>query len=123
MKKGSTFLMIGLTLAFLGFVAGMLVGRSINQNNVTIQSPSTTSAAPQADTLAAPTTVSDLININTAPIELLDTLPGIGPVLAQRIVDYRQTNGDFKNISELSNVEGIGNEKLLAIYDMITVGG
>jgi competence protein ComEA len=61
------------------------------------------------------------ININTASAALLDTLPGVGPVLAQRIVDYRESVAPFRQISDLTNVEGIGNATLLKIEDLITV--
>ena len=124
MKKGSIFFLVSLTLLFVGFIAGMLVGRSTLRDPVTIQLPSETEkptdAVPPGET--APQKDSDgRININTAHPELLDTLPGIGPVLAQRIVDYRDEHGPFKNVAELSKIEGIGNEKLMNIYDLITV--
>ena len=63
------------------------------------------------------------ININTADLEQLQRLPGIGEVLAQRIIAYRDKNGPFKSISELTNVEGIGLERLDKIMDYITLGG
>ena len=50
-------------------------------------------------------------------------LPGIGDVLAQRIVDYRLENGSFSTLEELLNVEGIGKKRLEEIMDMITLGG
>lgn len=53
------------------------------------------------------------VNINTADKKLLTELPGIGPVTAEAIIDYRQTNGRFKSIDELTKVKGIG-EKTLA---------
>ncbi|MBQ6297287.1 MAG: helix-hairpin-helix domain-containing protein [Selenomonadaceae bacterium] len=63
---------------------------------------------------------SDLVNINTADAERLATLKGIGPALAQRIIDYREQNGNFKSIDELKNVRGIGQKKFDAFKDKIT---
>lgn len=61
------------------------------------------------------------ININYATQEELETLPGIGPVLAQRIIEYREEYGPFVDIEELINVEGIGEALLDRIRDLITV--
>ena len=63
-----------------------------------------------------------LIDINTAPVEELDQLPGIGAVIAQRIVDYRQANGPFASIQEIMEVKGIGESTFADIRDSITVG-
>ena len=65
---------------------------------------------------------SGKININTALTEELDTLPGIGPAFAQRIVEYREANGPFKSIEEITNVSGIGDVTFQKIKDCITVG-
>lgn len=61
------------------------------------------------------------VNINTANIEKLQTLPGIGESIAQKIIDYRNENGKFKAIEELKNVSGIGESKYNNIKDKISV--
>lgn len=61
------------------------------------------------------------ININTAPSWLLQSLPRIGPALAQRIIDYRTGQGPFKSVEELTKVRGIGKATLDRIRDLITV--
>lgn len=122
MKKGGTILLLIITVAFVGFIAGMLVGRSVVKKPATVyisQEPSLLDTQP--DSARAPTGTEERININTASAKILDTLPGIGPVLAQRIVEYRQKYGPFEHTSDLSKVEGIGSEKLLAVLDFITV--
>lgn len=70
----------------------------------------------------APPVQAALININIADLEELDTLDGIGPAYAQRIIDYRNTNGQFANIEEIKNVRGIGDVTFSKIKDFITVG-
>ena len=59
------------------------------------------------------------VNINTASAEELDGLPGIGPVLAQRIVDWRTENGPFTDAAQLLEVDGIGQTVLESIQDFI----
>jgi len=65
--------------------------------------------------------VNGKVNINTANQQEIETLPGIGPALAQRILDYRETNGKFKNIEDLQNVKGIGDSKYNNIKDKICI--
>jgi len=62
-----------------------------------------------------------LVNINTADSGLLQTLPGIGPMTAGRIIEYRQTSGRFKSIEEIQDVKGIGPKKFERIKELITV--
>jgi competence protein ComEA len=65
---------------------------------------------------------SELIDINTASSAELETLPGIGPTTAQKIIEYRQTNGAFVSIEDIINVSGIGPGLYERIKDLITVG-
>lgn len=64
---------------------------------------------------------SDLININTATQTELETLTGIGPSLATKIIEYREENGDFESIEDIKNVSGIGDTKYENIKDFIEV--
>ena len=78
----------------------------------------TTSASETENTPAEQT---GKININTATAEELQTLPGIGETLADRILSYRAANGAFTDIRQLMEVEGIGEKKFEAIANLITV--
>jgi len=64
---------------------------------------------------------TDKINLNSASAEQLESLPGIGPVTAKRIVDYRAKIGKFKQIEEIINIEGIGEKKFERIKDRLTI--
>jgi len=61
------------------------------------------------------------INLNTAGVEELTSLPGIGPSYAKRIVEYREKNGPFKRVEDILNVQGIGEKTLEKIRDRLTV--
>ncbi|MEV0133933.1 ComEA family DNA-binding protein [Dactylosporangium sp. NPDC050688] len=62
-----------------------------------------------------------LVNLNTATVTELQTLPGIGAVLAQRIVEYRDRHGGFRAVTDLRQVEGIGDAKFQQLRDRVTV--
>ncbi|HYZ93892.1 MAG TPA: helix-hairpin-helix domain-containing protein [Actinomycetota bacterium] len=62
-----------------------------------------------------------LVNLNTASLSDLETLPGIGPALAQRILDFREKNGGFRTVEDLLEVPGIGSKKFEELRDLVTV--
>lgn len=62
------------------------------------------------------------VNINTATLSDLESLPRIGPKVAQRIVDFRTKNGNFKRIEELMKVQGIGEKVFEQLKDRVTIG-
>ena len=70
---------------------------------------------------AAPAGTSTTVNLNTATVEQLDTLPGIGPVLAQRILDWRTANGGFASVDQLLEVSGIGDATFADLEPLVQV--
>jgi competence protein ComEA len=62
------------------------------------------------------------VNINTADSETLQTLPGIGPVIAARIIEYRNAHGDFVDVEQLIEVKGIGEKIMDNLRSLITIG-
>ena len=85
--------------------------------------PTSVPAVPGAvPIIGAPiTTVSTLINMNSATSDQLDTLPGVGPSTAKAIISYRNRKGPFGKVEDLLNVPGIGPAKVGAIRDQVTV--
>ena len=84
--------------------------------------PENTHVSEPEKTTGAPREGDGKININLASQSELTDLPGIGNVLASRIVDYRRQNGDFSRIEDIRNVSGIGEKRYEAIREKITVG-
>jgi competence protein ComEA len=76
---------------------------------------------PAAGAPKAPAAPGAVVNLNSATIAQIATLPGIGPKTAELVVQYRQKNGPFKKIEELMNVKGIGEKSFLRIKDRLTV--
>lgn len=128
MKNKVSVLVAVVTALFVGFTLGLFIGRNSGSGTVTLAVPAQMQTAPTA-AATVPTqtvpeeTVSFPVNINTADADTLTALPGIGRVLAERIVAYRRQNGSFRAIEEITNVEGVGEKKAEAILELITVGG
>lgn len=128
MKKPRLSILVAITLLFAVFTLGFFLGRNGSHGSVELSVPAAMQTLPPQTTCPEPTTpetvaVTFPIDINRADAEQLTALPGIGEVLAGRIVAYREENGSFLSTQELQNVEGIGEKRLDAILDLITVGG
>jgi comEA protein len=93
-----------------------------SKNTGKIAGTSTVSKSTQsAPTIAETKAETPIVNINSAGLNELDLLPGIGPVYAQRIIDYRSNNGGFKSIEEIKNVKGIGDATFAKLKDYIVI--
>jgi competence protein ComEA len=71
--------------------------------------------------VSGPGGAKPLVNLNTATLDQLESLPGIGPALAQRILDYREQHGPFRKVEDLLNVSGIGEKRLADLRSNVTV--
>ena len=117
MKKPQQILIV-ITVVFIVLLVGLFLGRNMTKAYVPLDQALNTE--PQSD--SEPTVNNDgKLDINTATRQQLQMLPGVGEVLAQRIIDYREENGDFESIEELMNVSGIGEAKFTAIKPRIKV--
>ena len=76
---------------------------------------------PRRATPAAKAASSGPVNLNTATVAQLETLPGIGKSTAERILEYRAKSGGFKKIEDLMNVRGIGEKSFLKLKPLVTV--
>lgn len=143
MKKAGIWALILVFVAAAAFGIGFFTGRNARSEPITVSAltvptrqpaettvpPTVPPTAPPTDAITAPVvstepvSETDRININTATAAELTQISGIGDVIAQRIVDYREENGDFTSLEELTNVAGIGEKRLASILEAATVGG
>lgn len=121
MKKPWLACFSALILIFCGFALGFFYGRQAGGVEPRDRSVPTVSAVPDTEPETLP--IPSPINLNTATAEELTTLPGIGEVLAGRIVAYREQYGPFLCVDELKAVYGIDEKKLEAVRNLVTTGG
>ena len=94
-----------------------ILGIAVSAATASAQNKATT---PKAAATATATATAP-VNLNTATAEQLATIPGVGPKMAERIIDYRQKNGGFKKVEDLMNVSGVGEKSFLKMKPLITV--
>lgn len=123
MKNIEQTLMLGITLLCVGLMIGILIGRFGTDNSVQLSEYDKAFAEQPSQTIPYINDTVGKVNINTASVEEISMLPGIGETYAKRIVEYRQKHGPFLSVEELTNVKGIGESRFKSIKDYITVGG
>lgn len=128
------FAAMGVTLVLLSLMIGFFLGRNTVQTTVIHATPEASSdlmpsEAPESVVVSVEqsmvqeeSVITGPLDLNLATAEQLEALPGIGSVLAQRILSYRAEIGGFHTVEELKNVEGIGDKKFEAIQNLIEVG-
>lgn len=119
---------IGVALLFLILlVSGVILITGEQKPTVEFKQNQPTSSttaiinSQSSSSTASTTPTKGKLNINKASVEELDTLPGIGAVIAGRIIDYRNKNGSFKTLTELKEVSGIGDAKYEKVKDLISI--
>lgn len=103
-------------------LTGLNLARKIGDGEqLLVGVPPPPGAAAPAGPAGAPVPSGGRVDLNTATLADLDTLPGVGPVTAQRILDWRQTNGRFRSVDQLREIEGIGESRFARLRDLVRV--
>ncbi|XVQ88395.1 ComEA family DNA-binding protein [Microbispora siamensis] len=98
-----------------------LARRLVDGEQIVAGGPATAGAGPASGPDPGTVPEAGVVNLNTATAEQLDALPGIGGVIAQRIVDYRDAHGGFQSVDQLKDVPGIGDRKFAEMRDKVSV--
>ena len=122
MKAVHLFLVVFFTCTICLFAASGEVFAAAEKKQATLNVPAETAGTPpialpadKKSTAKAKPEIPTNVDINTADKALLTALPGIGPVTADAILAYRQDNGNFKSLDELTKVKGIGDKTLVKL--------
>lgn len=129
MRKGSISILPVITIVFSAFILGFFLGRNQEKSEIIVSVSREFSTVPTTvseNRITVPNLTEEIefpININHADKKELMALPGIGDILAERILAYREENGPFSIPEDLMFVEGIGKKRFEEILDLISVGG
>lgn len=121
MKKERVYILVSVII-LAAAIAGVTLNRFHMLNDFVIVTKMETAAATELPEESDAPAGEDKININTASVEELTALDGIGEALSERIVEYRTTNGTFEIIEDIMRVQGIGEKKFENISGQITTG-
>ena len=123
LKRLAAFVIPALALLACGVMLGIFIMQTRTAGTISVQrsAPDEPEEAVQTDMEEPSDAADDRLDLNTATAEDLQELPGIGKVIAQRIIDYRDLCGRFLDPEQLMEVDGIGEAKYEKIRDLVTV--
>ena len=114
------WILVGITGVFLCLLVGIFVGRNLTDSYIPLDKAVESGSQNTSENAQ---TADGRIDLNTASLQQLQMLPGVGETIAQRILDYRTAHNGFTAIAELMEVEGIGEKKFTQIQPYVKIGG